>query len=46
MSSTTAVIPELSDPFPDVSLRSLDGEELRVSSLKGKKVLLYMWGSW
>ncbi|MDP9380562.1 MAG: redoxin domain-containing protein [Chloroflexota bacterium] len=46
MSSTTAVIPELGDPFPDVSLRTLDGEELRVSSLKGKKVLLYMWGSW
>jgi peroxiredoxin len=46
MSGGTTGIAGIGDPFPDVALPTLDGGELRVSSLRGKKVLLFMWGSW
>ena len=42
MSADTTAIPRVGDPFPDVSLPSLEGGELQVSSLRGKKVLLFM----
>ncbi len=46
MSVDTTVIPDVGDSFPDVSLPTLDGGELNFSNLRGKKVLLFMWGSW
>ncbi len=33
-------------PFPDVILPTLDGGVLRFADLRGKRRLLYMWGSW
>jgi len=32
--------------FPDVTLLSLDGQETHLGDLRGKRRLLYMWGSW
>jgi peroxiredoxin len=34
------------DRLPDVSLPRLDGGELRLADLRGKRLLLFMWGSW
>ncbi len=33
-------------PAPDFSLRTIDGKELRLSSLKGRYLVLKFWGSW
>ena len=33
-------------PLPDVALPRLDGESLPFAELRGKKLLLFMWGSW
>ncbi len=33
-------------PFPDVILPTVDGGTLRFADLRGKRLLLYMWGSW
>ncbi len=46
MAAQITSIPGVGDGFPDVSLPLLDGGELNFSGLKGKKVLIYMWGSW
>jgi peroxiredoxin len=34
------------DTMPDITLPKLDGGELEFGSLRGKKVLLFFWGSW
>jgi hypothetical protein len=33
-------------PLPDVTLPSLDGPAVPLSALRGKRRLLYLWGSW
>ena len=33
-------------PAPSFTLTTLDGRELRLSDLRGKKVLLYFWATW
>jgi hypothetical protein len=33
-------------PLPDFILPKLDGGELDLAELRGKKVLLFFWGSW
>ncbi len=33
-------------PFPAVTLPTLDGGALSFADLRGKRLLLYMWGSW
>ena len=33
-------------PLPDETLPSLDGRAVRLGDLRGKRRLLYMWGSW
>ncbi len=33
-------------PVPDVTLRSLDGTDLRLADLRGQLVVLNFWGSW
>jgi len=32
--------------FPDISLPTLDGRDLRFVDLRGKRLVLYLWGSW
>ena len=32
--------------LPDLTLPRLDGGELRFADLRGKKLLLFTWGSW
>lgn len=34
------------DTLPGISLPKLDGGELDLGDLRGKRLLLYMWGSW
>ncbi len=36
----------LGEQSPDWVLPLLDGGELRLSTLQGKQVLLFFWGSW
>ncbi len=36
----------LGEQSPDWVLPLLDGSELRLSTLRGKHVLLFFWGSW
>ncbi len=36
----------LGEPSPDWMLPLLDGGELRLSTLRGKQVLLFFWGNW
>ena len=33
-------------PLPDITLPLLSGGELSLLDLRGKKQLLFMWGSW
>jgi peroxiredoxin len=33
-------------PAPDFTLRDLDGREVRLSELRGKRVLLHFWATW
>ena len=42
MSAITGV----GDPLPDVTLPSLGGGDYQLATLRGKRRLLFMWGSW
>jgi len=33
-------------PLPDLALPMLDGGALELGNLRGKTLLLFMWGSW
>ncbi|MBN2019489.1 MAG: TlpA family protein disulfide reductase [Sedimentisphaerales bacterium] len=33
-------------PAPDMTLKTIDGEEIKLSNLKGKRVLLDFWATW
>lgn len=33
-------------PAPDVTLRTLEGKELKISALKGKTILIDFWATW
>ncbi len=46
MATQASNTPGVGDRFPDMSLPLLDGGKLSFSDLRGKKVLIYMWGSW
>ena len=37
---------EVGSALPDLALPLLNGGTLWISDLRGKKVLLFMWGSW
>lgn len=37
---------KLGDTLPDIALPRLDGGELRFHDLRGKRLLLFFWGSW
>lgn len=36
----------IGDPVPDFALTAFDGEEIRLSDLRGKVVVLNFWASW
>ena len=38
--------PDVGEPFPDIALRTLDGEERRVSDFRGTKLVLHVFASW
>ncbi len=33
-------------PLPAIELPTLDGDPVSLADLRGKRRLLYMWGSW
>ena len=37
---------KVGDDAPDFELTSLQGETVRLSDYRGKKVVLFMWASW
>jgi len=37
---------KVGDEAPDFTLRSLDGHAVSLSDYRGKKLVLFMWGSW
>ncbi len=44
--STTANGGQVGDVLPDITLPRLEGGELALRELRGKRVLLFFWGSW
>lgn len=43
---TTLAIARVGDPLPDIRLPQLDGSEITFGDLRGKRLLLFFWGSW
>ncbi len=43
MNETTGAV---GTPLPDIVLPRLDGSELTLAELRGKRLLLFFWGSW
>jgi len=46
MTPATAVAAELNQPAPDFTLKSLTGENLKLSEMAGNVVLINFWASW
>ena len=46
MATPTAQVVKVGDVAPDFALRSLDGEEVKLSDYRGKRLVLFMWASW
>lgn len=44
--TATASRGRVGDRLPDLRLPLLDGGELDFSTLQGKRLLLFFWGSW
>ena len=44
MSTTTGVA--IGGSFPEVTLPTLDGEAVSLSQFRGKRLVVFMWGSW
>ncbi len=42
----TTMATHVGQTLPDLTLPRLDGGTLQFSDLRGKKLLLFMWGSW
>ncbi len=45
-SDRPAVGTGVGEPLPDIFLSDLDGNLVNLGDLKGKRRLLFMWGSW
>ena len=43
---TAQQVVKVGDVAPDFALRSLDGEEVKLSDYRGKRLVLFMWASW
>jgi len=37
---------KIGDAVPDLSLPTLDGEQINLQALQGKKSIIFMWASW
>lgn len=37
---------EIGSPVPDVALLNMAGHSVRLSSFRGKKLILFNWASW
>lgn len=37
---------QVGDAVPDVSLRDVDGNDVRLSDYRERRVLLFLWASW
>ncbi|MEZ4571877.1 MAG: hypothetical protein R2849_16380 [Thermomicrobiales bacterium] len=46
MTTGTTARGRVGQNLPDIALPLLDGGELDINSLDGKKRLLFFWGSW
>ena len=48
MTTTTTGVGQtlVGQTLPDLTLPRLDGGDLRFADRRGKKLLLFMWGSW
>ena len=46
MTTIAPIYPKVGDPSPDFTLPSLDGKEISLSSLRGRKTIVFMWASW
>ncbi len=46
MATETSTRGRAGQALPDFTLPLLDGGELEVGALRGKKLLLFFWGSW
>ena len=46
MTITAATRGRTGDKLPDITLPLLSGGDLDFASLRGKKLLLFFWGSW
>jgi peroxiredoxin len=42
----TVTIRTIGDPLPALDLPRLDGGRINLADLKGKRHLLFFWGSW
>ena len=42
----TGRAPQVGDPAPEIALRGLDGETVRLSDYAGRPVLVNFWASW
>lgn len=34
------------DTLPDIALAGLDGQAIRLSDYRGRRLLVFMWASW
>lgn len=46
MTTTTMGVARVGDSLPDITLPRLGGADLRLQDLRGKRLLLFFWGSW
>ena len=46
MTVSSSNIVNTGDRAPDFVLRSLGGDDVRLSDYHGKKLVLFMWASW
>ena len=46
MTAPTIGVVSVGDEAPDFTLRSMDGDDVRLSDFRGKKLILFMWASW
>ena len=46
MTIPAATVVNVGDEASDFTLRSLDGEDVRLSDYRGQKLVLFIWASW